>query len=291
MLLGGIECGSTNMVCAVGDEYGNISDKILIPTRTPEETLPSIIEYFKKYNIVAAGIACFGPIDLNRRSETFGYITSTTKKEWADYNILGRVAGELKVPCGFDTDVNGAVLGETAYGCMRGMSNGIYMRVAGGIGVGVLSNGKLLHGMLHPEAGHIFVRQHPEDSFEGLCSYHRNCLEGLASVPALVARAGKQLEEITEDDKVWDIFCYYIAQAISNFILTLSPERIVLGGEAFTPKHVIVKIRGLVKEFLGGYISTDQLEDIDKYIVKASINEDMTILGCFKLAYDAAIKS
>ena len=185
MLYGALEAGGTKMVCAVGNENGEILDRVSIPTRTPEETLPQIAEYFRVKSIAALGIGCFGPIDLDRTSPTYGYITTTPKLAWQNCDIVGYFRQELGVPVGFDTDVNGSMLGEATWGCAKGLDTAIYITIGTGVGVGVLAGGKLLHGMLHPEGGHILLTKHPDDRYAVKCPFHSNCLEGLAPGPAL----------------------------------------------------------------------------------------------------------
>lgn len=287
MILGGLEGGGTKMVCAIGDEHGRITDQISIPTETPEITMPKIIDYFKGFPIEALGVASFGPIDLDRTSPTYGYITSTTKLAWRNYDILGTLKRALGVPAGFDTDVNGSALGEVTYGCMKGLKSGVYVTVGTGVGVGVYCNGALVHGMLHPEAGHVIINRHPDDLCEGSCHYHKNCLEGLAAGPAMEKRAGKKAALLAADDKLWEIESYYIAQAVVDYIMILSPQKIVLGGGVMKQEQLFPMIREQVIKLLGGYINTKEIENIAEYIVPASLNGDQGIMGCMKLAYDA----
>lgn len=291
MLLGGLECGGTKMVCAVGDEKGRILKKETFPSLTPEETMPKIIDFFRENSVIAIGIASFGPVDPDMKSPTYGYITSTTKVYWKNYNLLGTIRNALSIPCGFDTDVNGAVLGEVTYGCMKGLSNALYITVGTGIGIGVYSNGALLHGMLHPEGGHVTVRRHPDDTFEGNCIYHGDCLEGLASGSALDARFGKKAEFIKSDDPVWTFESYYLAQAIVNYILILSPEKIVMGGGVMNRTELLPMIRKDVVKLLNGYIHSPKIENIDEYITASALNGNQAVMGCMKLAYDAACSS
>ncbi len=291
MLLGGLECGGTKMVCAIGDESGRITERKIIPSESPEVTMPQIIRFFQSFPVVAVGIAAFGPLDLNKKSPTYGYITSTTKLAWRNFDLLGRIQEELKVPCGFDTDVNGAVLGEVTYGCMKGIKNALYMTVGTGIGIGVYSNDALLHGMLHPEGGHVLVRRHPDDTFEGNCIYHKDCLEGLASGSALNARLGYKANTLAADDPVWEFESYYLAQALVTYILTLSPEKIVLGGGVMNRQELFPMIRKHVTDLLGGYIASDKISNIDEYIVPSILGGDQAVMGCMKLAYDAACTS
>ncbi|MFQ9511846.1 MAG: ROK family protein, partial [Lachnospiraceae bacterium] len=208
-VIGALEAGGTKMVCAIGNEKGEILNRISIPTEKPEITIPKIFDYFNEKQIEALGIGCFGPIDLNWNSETYGYITTTPKLAWANYNIVGAFENALQVPIGFDTDVNGSALGEATWGCTKGYESSIYVTIGTGIGVGVISNGKLLHGMLHPEAGHVFVTKHPEDVFESSCPYHPNCFEGLASGSAIEARWGKKAIHLANRREVWELEAFY----------------------------------------------------------------------------------
>ncbi|MBH1941385.1 ROK family protein [Mobilitalea sibirica] len=284
MLLGALEAGGTKMVMAIGDEKGKIFEQVSIPTNTPSETIPKITSYFKEKHIDALGVGCFGPIDLDRKSKTYGYITSTPKLAWSDYNIVGSLKSALSVPIGFDTDVNASVLGEAIWGSIKDLSSGVYITIGTGIGVGVYLNGSLLHGMLHPEAGHIFMNRHPEDTFKGVCPYHPNCLEGLASGPSIEKRYHTKAYKLQSNEKVWEIEAYYIAQGIVNLILTFSPHKIVLGGGVMKQKQLYPLIRDQVLKLLNGYIKTPQLNDIDNYIVSATLDDKQGILGCLELA-------
>lgn len=192
MLYGALEAGGTKMVCAIGDETGKIYEQISIPTIEPEITMPKIIEYFKDKEIKALGIACFGPVDLNPASETYGYITTTPKLKWANFDIVGTMKSALHVPVGFDTDVNGSLLGEVTFGQAKGLTDALYLTIGTGIGGGVMTNGRLLHGMLHPELGHMKMIVHPKDTYKGHCPFHGTCFEGLAAGPAIEDRWGKR---------------------------------------------------------------------------------------------------
>ena len=291
MLLGGLECGGTKMVCAIGDENGRIIKKERIISLDPETTVPQIIDFFRTNSIIALGVASFGPVDPDVKSPTYGYITSTTKVQWRNYDLIGNLRRALKVPCGFDTDVNGAVLGEVTYGCMKGLSNALYMTVGTGIGIGVYANGSLLHGMLHPEGGHVMVRRHPEDTFPGNCIYHKDCLEGLASGSALMERFGCNPAEVSMSDPVWKYESYYLAQALVDYILILSPEKIVLGGGVMSRAELFPMIRRDVVHLLNDYIDTEKIKKIDEYITPSNLEGDQAVMGCMKLAYDAACSS
>ena len=284
-----LKLGGTKMICVIGDENGKILDRMQIPTKTPEETMPIMIDYFKGKDIKALGIACFGPIDLNRDSKTYGYITSTPKLAWKNYDIVGAFKKELGVPIGFDTDVNGSLLGEITWGCAKGLTDALYLTIGTGVGGGVMAGGKLLHGMLHPELGHIKMAVADGDTYKGKCPYHGTCFEGMAAGPAIEDRWGKKAVELADDDKVWDLESTYIAQALCTYILTLSPQIIILGGGVMHQEQLFPLIRKKVLEQLNGYIVTKELKDIDNYIVPASLNDDQGIMGAVKLAMDADI--
>ncbi len=284
MLFGALEAGGTKMVLAIGNENGEILEQVSIPTETPDVTIPKIIDYFKGKEIAALGIGSFGPIDLDKKSDTYGYITSTPKLAWANYDFVGNIKKALTIPIGFDTDVNGSALGEATWGSTKGIDSSIYITIGTGIGVGVYQNGGLLHGMLHPEAGHVLLSKHDEDHFEGVCPYHPNCLEGLASGPSIEKRWGKKAIELKDETKVWELEAYYIAQALVGYILTLSPHRIVLGGGVMHQEQLFPLIRKKVVELLNGYVRTSQISDIDNYIVPAALNDNQGIMGCIQLA-------
>ncbi|ETP73394.1 transcriptional regulator/sugar kinase [Lachnospiraceae bacterium JC7] len=286
MLYGALEAGGTKMVCAVGDENGKILEQTSIPTVSPEETIPKIIEWFKDKKIEALGIAAFGPIDLDRSSKTYGSFTTTPKLKWANYNIVKVMKEALGVPVGFDTDVNGSLLGEVTYGQAKGLSDAVYITIGTGIGGGIMSNGKLLHGMLHPELGHMKMVPYPGDTYKGHCPFHGTCLEGLAAGPAIEERFGKKGIELKDDEKVWEMEAYYIAQALMNIILVMSPKMIILGGGVMHQTQLFPLIRKKTAEMLNGYIKTSEIADMDHYIVPASLNDDQGIMGCIKLAID-----
>jgi len=287
MLFGALEAGGTKMVMAIGNENGEIINQITIPTETPDITMPNILQYFKDKNISALGVGSFGPIDLDKNSPTYGHITSTPKLAWANYNIVGTLNQVLNIPIGFDTDVNASALGEATWGCMKGLSSGIYITIGTGIGVGVYMNGELLHGMLHPEAGHILLSKHPMDSFKGVCPYHPNCFEGLASGPAIEMRWNQKAFELVDKLEVWDLEAYYIAQGIVNYILTISPHKIVLGGGVMHQEQLFPLIHKYVSTLLNGYIKAPQLTNLETYIVPPSLKDNQGIMGCIQLAKNA----
>lgn len=287
-LYGALEAGGTKMVCAIGDENGNILERISIPTRTPAETMGPMIDFFRGKGIRALGIGCFGPVDLKKGSRTYGYITSTPKLAWQNYPIVAEFEKALGVPVGFDTDVNAAALGEATWGCTRDVENSIYITVGTGVGVGVIIGGKPYHGMLHPEGGHILLARHPDDPMVGSgCPFHENCLEGLAAGPSLEKRWGIKGAELTGRKEVWQLEAYYIGQALAGYILILSPERIVLGGGVTHQEGLLALIRQETAKQLAGYIRTAAIDHLDSYIVGVSLNDNQGVMGAVKLAMDA----
>ena len=221
MRLGGLEAGGTKMVMCIGNENGEIFTQMSIPTRTPAETIPEIIKWFSDKNIDALGIGCFGPIDVSPESPTYGQILETPKLPWVHYDLLKELQKELKVPMKVDTDVNGSCLGEMVFGCAKGIDSVLYITIGTGIGVGIAIGGKLVHGMLHPEAGHIGINKHKEDKGKCICPYHDHCFEGLAAGPSIETRWGKKAYELVDNDLAWEIESEYIAQALVNYILTV----------------------------------------------------------------------
>lgn len=285
MTYGALEAGGTKMVCGIGDETGAILEQISIPTTTPQETIPKLLDYFKQKDIKALGIGAFGPVDVNKESSHYGYILDTPKLDWRNFDLVGSIQKELDIPIGLDTDVNASCLGEMTFGCAKGLDSVVYITIGTGIGAGISVNGKLLHGMLHPEAGHILLKPEETDTYKGKCPYHGTCFEGMASGPAIEERWGKKAIELVEKQEVWELEAYYIAQALMTYILTLSPRKIILGGGVMHQTQLFPLIREKVLENLNGYIKTKELIDIDHYIVPCSLHDNQGIMGCLQLAH------
>lgn len=286
MKIGALEAGGTKMVCAIGDEYGRIEKRVSFPTQTPKETLPQILEFFGNEEIAALGIGCFGPVELDRKSPVYGYITSTPKLAWANYDIVGKFAKALGVPVGFDTDVNGAALGEVFFGAAKGCDPAIYITIGTGVGVGVYINGALLHGLIHPEAGHILITRRHGDTYRGKCPYHENCLEGLAAGPAIMERWGKPAAELTDRKEIWELESDYLAQAVANYILTLSPQKVILGGGVMHQEQMFALVRKKVQEKLNSYLQNDRIaEHIEEYIVPPALGDNAGITGALLLGW------
>ncbi|WP_455383652.1 ROK family protein [Salinispira pacifica] len=292
-LYGGIEAGGTKFVCAVGTGPDDIREEIRFPTTEPEPTIRKAIEFFRNQEhgqLSAIGISSFGPVDPDPGSPTFGHITTTPKKPWLHTDFAGPIHRALAVPVGFDTDVNGAALGEWRWGAGRSLNTIIYLTVGTGIGGGVLIDGRPHHGMIHPEMGHVRIpHDRTRDPFEGSCPFHKDCLEGLASGPAIEARAGRKGDSIEPDDPLWDIIAEYLAYSLVNYIVVLSPQRIILGGGVMDQQQLFPKIRERVGSFLNGYIQSPAILDrIDSFIVPPGLGNRAGVLGAIALAEEAA---
>ena len=282
-MIGAIEAGGTKMVMATGDETGAIFDRREIPTTDPDQCIPQMISWFKEHHIDALGAAAFGPTGVNPASKRFGQILETPKTAWRYFDFRGALYEGLQVPIGYDTDVNAACLGEVVFGAAKQLDCVVYITVGTGIGAGVMIDGRLLHGMLHAEAGHILVTRAKGDAATSVCPYHQNCLEGVASGPAIEKRWGKTARELAHDDKVWELESSYLAQAISTYVLCYSPQRIILGGGVMHQTQLFPQIREKTLDLLAGYITTPELAAIDSYIVPASCGGDQGILGSIEL--------
>lgn len=287
MILGAIEAGGTKFVVAIGDENGNILERTSFPTTTPEETIKNIFKFFDEKNIDALGLGCFGPIDPDLNSPTYGYITTTPKSGWENFNIIGLLQEHYpNLPIGFDTDVNGAVLGEVYFGSAKGLENALYLTIGTGIGGGAIVEGNLVHGLLHPEMGHMMLIVREDDKYQGKCPYHKTCFEGLASGPAIEERWGIKGSEIPVDHPAWGLEAWYIAQALAIYVLTLSPKKIILGGGVMHQQQLFPLIRKYLQERLNGYIQKDEITStkINDYIVYPGLGDNAGICGALALA-------
>jgi fructokinase len=285
---GAIEAGGTKFVCGIGNEEGIIEDRISFPTEHPEQTMQKVIDYFTDKNVSAIGIGSFGPINVDPSSPLYGYITTTPKPGWANYDVLGKLRESFNVPYGWDTDVNAAAFGEAKWGAAQGLDSCVYYTVGTGIGVGVYMEGRLVHGLVHPEGGHVMIRPHSGDSFEGTCPYHGDCLEGMAAGPAIERRWGVKGNELPVDHPAWDLEAYYLAQSISSTILMMSPKKIILGGGVMQQAHLFPLIHTHVQKILNGYIHTESLlENIHSYIVPPGLGTNSGLRGSLALGVEA----
>ncbi|KRL08481.1 ROK family protein [Schleiferilactobacillus perolens] len=277
-----IEAGGTKFVCAVSDHDFTIKDRKHIPTTTPQETLGAVFTFFDQYDIEAIGIGSFGPIDANPESAHYGYITTTPKLAWTNFDFLGAIRAHYpNTKTAFTTDVNVAAFGEFKLGAAQGKKNVAYYTVGTGIGMGYIHNGQIYMGRENPEAGHFLVRRHPDDHFVGACPYHQDCLEGMAAGPALEQRWGKKGKDIDPNSQAWEIEAYYLAQASMNTTLYLSPDIIVFGGGVSKQAQLFPLIRSQFAKILGDYVDVPPISD---YIVPVGLGDDAGITGALLLA-------
>ena len=297
-LFGGVEAGGTTFVCATGSGPGDLGERIVIPTGDPQDTLARVIVQLGRHRqlLTAIGIASFGPIDI-----AGGRITSTPKPGWAGTPIAAILSEALGgLPVGFDTDVNGAALAEARWGAARGLDTFTYVTVGTGIGGGGLVGGRVMHGLIHPEMGHMRVPRHPADPLErGSCPYHADCWEGWASRDAIERRcgAGRQATDLTSDAEL-GLLAHYIAAGLANIVCTISPQRIILGGgvilgggRAEHRDRVLALVRAETLRLLGGYVRAPAIiERVESYIVPPALGADAGVLGAILLAQRAAAR-
>ncbi len=285
---GGIEAGGTKFVCALGSGPDDVRAAVQFPTTTPAETIGRAIEFFRgqRADLAAIGIASFGPVDPDPESPTFGFITTTPKPGWANTDVRGQVQRALSLPVGFDTDVNGAALAEHRWGAASGLGTFVYLTVGTGIGGGGMVGEQLMHGLVHPEMGHVRLPHNWEtDPFPGVCPFHGDCLEGLASGPALKTRWRQLPEALPSGHPAWDLEAHYLALALMNLVCTLSPQRVIMGGGVMKARHLFPLIRAQVRELLNGYVQAPEvLDQIDSYIVPPACGDRAGVLGALALA-------
>jgi fructokinase len=294
VLYGGIEGGGTKFVCAVATGAGQILAEARFPTTMPDETLTLAVDFFKEQTqalgpLASIGIASFGPLDPRPASDKFGHILPTPKPGWTNADLVGPLRAAFDVPIGLDTDVNGAALGEWCWGAAQGLDTFVYLTIGTGIGGGGLVNGKLMHGLLHPEMGHIpLPHDKIADPFEGNCPFHRDCFEGMASGPAMEKRWGQRAETLPPDHPAWDLEAHYIALALQSLICTLSPQRIIIGGGVAQQPQIMPLVWQKTQSALNGYVQSPAiLENIDTFIVPPALGGHAGVLGAIALAQQA----
>lgn len=286
MILGSIEAGGTKFVCAVGNENYEVIDKAIFPTIDPATTIGNCIAFFKKYpEMQAMSVASFGPIDIDKHSAKYGYITDTPKIKWSNCDFIGMLKRGLgqNLPIYFTTDVNGSVYGE--YVNLKDQlpkADLVYYMIGTGVGAGAIQDGHFIGGVGAPEMGHVLVKRHPDDlNFTGICPYHGDCLEGLLCGPTFKARLGKRGEDVSDDDHVWDIMAYYAAQAVMQATSILRPARVIFGGSVSRP-HFMEKVRDQFRQLYNGYL---EVGDLEEYITNPSVpGNGSATLGNFALA-------
>ncbi|MBL7165770.1 MAG: ROK family protein [Dehalococcoidales bacterium] len=290
-LYGGIEAGGTKFVCAVGTCPDDVSAEVRFATTTPSETIGRTIDFFRERPepLTAIGIGSFGPLDLNPDSPTYGYITTTTKTGWTNTNFAGVLQEALNVPVLLDTDVNAAALGEHKWGVAQGLDTFIYLTVGTGIGGGGMVNGHLIHGLSHPEMGHVYIPHDPvRDPYPGCCLYHGDCLEGLACGPAIEERWGQPPETLPADHSAWRLEARYLALGLVNIIFALSPQRVIIGGGVLQQESLLPMVRKNVHELIHDFVPVPPLSnDTDSYIVLPALGQKAGVLGAIALAQQA----
>jgi len=292
---GAIEAGGTKWVCAIAGADGTLLARERLPTTTPAETLGRAIAFLRAAGpLTAVGIGCFGPLDLRAGSPTHGFVTTTPKPGWTSVDVLGPIRDALGVPVGFDTDVNAAALGEWRRGAGRGLDAFAYVTVGTGIGAGAIVGGRPLHGLVHPELGHVRVpHDRARDPFEGCCPRHGDCLEGLASGEALRRRWGRPPEQLDEP-AAWTLEADYLAAGLLNLICALSPQRVAVGGGVAQRPGLLEAVRARVVELNAGYLAAPELTDasaIESYLVAPALGDRAGVVGAVELARDAAAEA
>lgn len=289
-LYGGVEAGGTKFVCCIAGGPGNVLEEVRFATTTPDETLNKTIQFFEPFvregRIQSIGVGCFGPLDLDPASPTYGFITSTPKPGWSNTDVRGSLQRALDIPIAFDMDVNAAAVGEALWGASQGVDPSLYLTIGTGIGGGYIKDGKPLVGMLNLEMGHLRIPHDLElDPFEGSCPFHGDCFEGLANGPAIEKRLGIKGALVPKTDPYWDIEADYIASALMNYILTLSPRRIILGGGVMQREFLFPRIRARVHQLLNGYVNSKAiLEGMQEYIVPPGLGNQSGSMGAIAMA-------
>ena len=290
---GGIEAGGSKWECAVGRSPSELRATGTIPTTTPDETIGRVVSFFEREGPVAGiGIGSFGPIDRTPSSPTWGHITTTPKPGWAHTDVAGEIRRRLSVPVTFDTDVNAAALGEHRWGAARGLETFCYVTVGTGIGGGAMVDGRLVHGLVHPEFGHMRIpHDHREDPFPGVCPFHGDCWEGLASGRAVEARWGRPAHELTGDEAVWELEARYLALGLVSVICVLAPERLVVGGGVAKEPGLLDRVRRHVAALMHGYLHADGVGAASgNYITPPALGVQAGVLGAIALAATAELE-
>lgn len=290
-LLGGIEAGGTKFICGVAEPDGTMLETVRIPTTSPRETLNAVAQFFESAiartrPLAALSIGSFGPLSLDSSATDYGHITATPKPDWSNTDLVGYFSSRFGVPVVIDTDVNAAAVGELLLGNGRGLDNFCYVTVGTGIGVGMIVGGAPHGGANHPEAGHIGVpRAHGDDEFAGLCPFHKDCLEGLASGPAMKARWGVRPPDLPDSHTAWRIEADYIAALCANLTYIMRPDRIILGGGVMQRSHIYRLVRGALASKLAGYDASIERLNLESYITEPGAGSSAALWGAMAAAY------
>jgi fructokinase len=293
VLFGGLEAGGTKFVCVIGTGPDDVRATARIDVTTPAETLPAVVRFFREavqggVRLDAIGIGSFGPVELRAGHPRFGFITSTPKPGWSGTDVLGPIAEAFGLPVGFDTDVNGAALAEGRWGAARGLGSFVYLTLGTGIGGGAVADGRLVHGLGHPEMGHMAVPRRPGDDFPGRCPFHGDCFEGMANGPAIGDRFGRRAETLTGADQAEAaaLAGWYLAAGIRSIVYALAPERIVVGGGLGSMAGVLEAARAELGAQLRGYPGLPEHLD-DSFVLPAALGAMAGPAGTFVLAEQA----
>jgi len=289
---GAIEAGGTKFVCGIGDENGHLISEKRISTISPLKTLPEVVNFFREeatgagIKIERIGIGSFGPLDLDLNSPKFGYITSTPKPGWSETDIPGFLFEKLQIESIIDTDVNAAAYGEYLWGTGKNLRSLVYFTIGTGIGGGALINGRPIHGLIHPEMGHMILKHNLlTDPFPGICPFHGDCFEGLATGPSIDARWMTSPEKLPSDHPAWSLEAYYISQALHTIITIISPQKIILGGGVMQQSFLFPLIRDLVQKSINGYVRSEMIiSRMDEYIVPPGLGSRAGLFGSLALA-------
>jgi fructokinase len=288
-LIATLESGGTKMVAALARGPGEILCRERIPTTTPGETISRLVAFFTQVSAElekpeALAVGTFGPADLDPSSSTYGFITATPKPHWTQSDLLGPIQKALGVPAVFETDVAASLYGEATWGAAKGMKHAAYFTVGTGIGGAVMIDGEILHGIGHPEMGHMRVSRHSKDDFKGSCPFHVDCLEGMAAGTSMSQRWNLPAEELPVDHPAWEIEASYLAQACLNLLMIAPPERIILGGGVMHQEQLFPLVRAGLSRLLDGYLAYEQLRgSLADFIVPPALGDDAGVLGCVAL--------
>lgn len=281
-LVAAVEMGGTKINLAVGTGPGDLRAEAIIPTTDPQTTIAGIVEFLRAYSAIeAVGVASFGPVCLDKASPDWGNITATTKPGWSNTPVATALAAATGVPVAFDTDVNGAALGEYRWGALKDCAVGLYLTVGTGVGGGVVINGVPLHGRIHPEMGHIRLKRAAGDDFPGVCPFHGDCLEGLVSGPAVIARLGHSLSHAEPGDPGRALVIDAMGQGLATFALSLSPHRIVVGGGVAKTPGFHADVIERMKHWLGNYVAIPE-----RFVVPPALGDRAGVSGALALAQD-----
>ncbi len=289
----GLEGGGTKFVCVVGRGPDEITATRRIDVSDPPTTIADAVAFFHEAIAGGAapralGIASFGPVELRRDHPSFGCITTTPKPGWAGTDMVRPFEG-LGLPIAFDLDVNAAALAEARWGAARDVRSSVYLTLGTGIGGGAVVDGRLIPGLVHAEMGHVPVPRRPGDTFAGACPYHGDCLEGMASGPAIAARLGARAETLDPAgrDAAIEVVAWYLGAALRGIVYTLAPERVVLGGGLTQLPGLVARVRRAFARHVMSYPALPEHQD-PGFVVAAKLGQNAGPAGTLLLAEQAA---